>query len=97
MRRRLIVLPAVVLALLAVAAVAWWRHAPAVPALEVRAAPLVRSLQFSGRVATASRVDLGSTVTGRVAQVLVEEGARVHRGDVLVQLDADELRAALAQ
>lgn len=97
MRRRLIVLPAVVLALLAAAAVAWWRHTPAVPALEVRAAPLVRSLQFSGRVATSSRVDLGSTVTGRVAQVLVQEGARVHRGDVLVQLDADELRAALAQ
>ena len=42
---------------------------------------------FRGRVATASHV----------AQVLVQEGARVRRGDVLVQLDADELHAALAQ
>ena len=60
-------------------------------------APLIRTLQFSARVATLSRVDVGSTVTGRVAQVLVTEGAQVRQGDVLVQLEADELRAALTQ
>jgi HlyD family secretion protein len=36
-------------------------------------------------------------VTGRVAQVRVAEGAQVRQGDVLVQLESDELRAALAQ
>jgi len=76
----------------------WWiNRAPVVDAFEVRHAPLVRSLQFSARVATLSRVDVGSTITGRVAQVLVTEGAQVRRGQVLVKLESDELRAALAQ
>lgn len=70
---------------------------PQVDALVVSSAPLVRTLQFSARVATLSRVDVGSTVTGRVAQVRVEEGAQVRQGDVLVQLESDELRAALTQ
>ena len=58
---------------------------------------MVRTLQFSARVATLSRVDVGSTVTGRVAQVHVAEGVQVRKGDVLVQLESDELRAALTQ
>lgn len=70
---------------------------PQVDALVLQSAPLVRSLQFSARVATLSRVDVGSTVTGRVAQVRVSEGGQVRQGDVLVQLESDELRAALAQ
>lgn len=70
---------------------------PQVDALVVPSAPLVRTLQFSARVATLSRVDVGSTVTGRVAQVRVAEGAQVRAGDVLIDLEADELRAALAQ
>ena len=60
-------------------------------------APLVRSLQFSARVATLSRVDVGSTLTGRVLQVAVAAGAMVKSGDVLVRLESDELRATLAQ
>lgn len=70
---------------------------PQVDALVLQSAPLVRTLQFSARVATLSRVDVGSTLTGRVAQVLAQEGAQVRQGDVLVQLESDELRAALAQ
>jgi HlyD family secretion protein len=65
------------------------------------AAPLVRSraaahvlLRACGR---ASRVELGSTLTGRVREVLVAEGATVRQGDVLVRLESEELRAALAQ
>jgi HlyD family secretion protein len=57
----------------------------------------VRSLQFSGRVATASRVELGSTLTGRVRQVLVAEGAPVLPGQALVLLENNELQAALDQ
>jgi HlyD family secretion protein len=72
-------------------------RAPQAPAYVVQAAPLVRTLQFSARVATLSRVEIGSTVTGRVAQVRVREGARVQRGEVLLQLETDELRAAEAQ
>ncbi|WP_027995499.1 efflux RND transporter periplasmic adaptor subunit [Simplicispira psychrophila] len=84
------------LAGLLVAGVAWWRG-PQVEVIEMRRAPLVRTLQFSARVATLSRVDIGSTVTGRVDQVRVREGDVVQAGDVLVQLEDAELRAALAQ
>ena len=87
---------ALLLAALGFAGSAWWRG-PQVEVMEVRRAPLVRTLQFSARVATLSRVDIGSTLTGRVEQVRVREGDAVQAGDVLVQLEGDELRAALAQ
>ena len=88
----------VLLALCAVAWLVWWGLRPP-PAAAVHAtmAPLVRTLQFSARVATASRVEVGSTLTGRVREVLVGEGAPVEPGDVLVRLDGDEWRSALAQ
>ena len=95
--RRSILMWAALAALLASAAVWWAALAPTVPGLILHVAPLVRTLQFSGRVATLSRVDLGSTLTGRVLEVAVAAGDRVKRGDVLVRLESDELRAALAQ
>ena len=80
------------------ALLAWWSlRAPQVPALTVQVAPLVRTLQFSARVAAASRVDVGATLTGRVVQVAVVEGAQVKQGDTLLRLESDELLAALAQ
>lgn len=86
------------LALLLAAALGWWFTRPvAVSAIGVRFAPLVRTVLFSGRVATASRVDVGSTLTGRVVQVAVEEAAQVRQGDLLVRLEAEELHAALEQ
>ncbi len=87
---------ALLLAGLLWAGVVWWRG-PEVTVIDVRRAPLVRTLQFSARVATLSRVDIGSTLTGRVQQVQVREGDAVQLGDVLVQLENAELRAALAQ
>ncbi|MEP7281321.1 MAG: efflux RND transporter periplasmic adaptor subunit [Rubrivivax sp.] len=96
LRRSIIVAPIAV----ALAAAALWfgfGRAPAAPAVAVQSAPLVRTLQFSGRVATRSRVEVGSTVTGRVATVLVREGQTVIVGQPLVQLEDAEWRAALAQ
>lgn len=85
-------------ALLLGAVLAWWfTRAPVVAAVAVQPAPLVRTLLFSARVATSSRVELGSTLTGRVREVLVAEGATVRQGDVLVRLESEELRAALEQ
>ena len=72
-------------------------RAPTVPGVRVFKGPLVRTLQFSGRVVTQSRVDVGSTLTGRVLLVAAVEGAQVSKGDVLVRLESDELRAALDQ
>ena len=98
MKRRTTWIALLAALVVAVAAFWLWRgRAVPVDVVEVRSAPLVRTLQFSARVATTSRVNLGSTQTGRVTAVALREGARVQRGDVLVQLETDELRSALAQ
>lgn len=81
----------------AVAATLWLLRPVDVPVVVMQPATLVRTLQFSARVATVSRVDVGTTVTGRVRQVLVREGAQVRAGQVLIELEQDELRAALGQ
>ena len=90
----------VLLALLMLAAVWWgvqkWRG-PQVPAVQVQAQPLVRTLQFSARVETRSRVGVGSTVVGRVETVAVREGDAVQAGQVLVQLEQAELAASVQQ
>ncbi len=85
------------LVLLASVGYAWWQRPKAVDVVEVAQAPLVRSLRFSARVEALSRVDVGSTLTGRVALVRVAEGAQVRKDDPLVELESQELRAALAQ
>jgi HlyD family secretion protein len=77
-------------------AVMWWRGSPA-DAVVVEQRTLVRTLQFSARVASQTRVDVGSTVTGRVQAVLVGEGAAVKQGEVLLRLESQELSAALSQ
>lgn len=79
-------------------AVVWLgTRAPQVAGVTVQATALVRSVQFSARVATLARVDIGSTLTARVAQVLVREGDTVRAGDALVRLESDELSATWAQ
>ena len=75
----------------------WFTRAAAVSGVEVRAAPLVRTLQFSARVSALSRVDVGSTITGRVLQVLVKEGDVVKKGDALLMLETEELKATVLQ
>ena len=98
MSRRLVISVAVVAALVLSGWAAWWAaQPPLVPAVTAQMSALVRTLQFSARVATASRVEVGSTLTGRVLEVAVAEGAQVKAGDLLVRLESDELRAALAQ
>jgi HlyD family secretion protein len=97
MVRRSVLVVAAVGVLVAAGVAAWWLRAPSAAAVTLQTAPLVRTLQFSARMATASRVDVGSTLTGRVLDVAVAEGARVKRGELLLRLESDELRAALLQ
>jgi HlyD family secretion protein len=90
--------PAVAAGVALAGLLAWFalRGAPS-EAVAARYAPLVRTLQFSARVATLSRVDVGSTVTGRVEAVLVREGDQVRQDQPLLRLESEELQAALAQ
>lgn len=96
MSRRRWIAAALALALVVLAGWALWRP-PAVPAVQPTTAALVRSLQFSARVASRSSVEVGATLTGRVAAVQVREGERVAGGAVLLQLEDAEAQAALAQ
>ena len=99
MKRRLIrgLLALLVIAALLLGVRAWQQRPLDVDVVEAAYAPLVRSLRFSARVEALSRVDVGSTVTGRVERVDVTEGSAVRKDDLLVELESQELRAALAQ
>ena len=96
-RHRLVLAGGVLLGLaLAYAGVQVWRG-PQVPAVALQAQPLVRTLQFSARVETRSRVHVGSTMVGRVERVLAREADAITPGQLLVQLESAELQAAWQQ
>lgn len=58
---------------------------------------LLQSVVASGKVRSPQRVELASQINGRVTQIPVREGQQVVAGDLLIQLDDAEWRAAVAQ
>lgn len=58
-----------------------------------------RSVKAEGRVVAYpdAEVTVGSEVAGRVTRILVKELDRVRQGDLLIELNADDLKAALAE
>jgi RND family efflux transporter MFP subunit len=96
----------VLLVLLAAAAAGGWFWSRRAQAAEVRVAPVVARtgaaaapgavLNASGYVTARRRATVSSKVTGKVLEVLVEEGQAVRQGQVLARLDDAQARAALA-
>jgi HlyD family secretion protein len=84
MKPKLLIIPVVVIALLAIAAYStgWFRHDS--------------GLQGSGTV-EARDIRVGSKVGGRIDKVLVREGDTVEAGQTLITFDDKELLASLAQ
>ncbi len=70
---------------------------PKVTAWQVERSELVQRVVASGRVLAPARIQVGSVVVGRGTRVPVDKGDRVKPGDLLLQLDDAEARAALAQ
>ncbi|WP_228062637.1 efflux RND transporter periplasmic adaptor subunit [Lysobacter sp. H23M47] len=70
---------------------------PPVPAYRLQAQPLVQTVVATGRVASASRAQVGAQVAGVIAQRLVREGDLVAAGDVLAVLQADDYQARLGE
>ena len=76
-------------------------HPPAAPELPAVKVKLVPGEELGERTwvpVTVTAVDhavLATRVSARIADVSVAEGARVKRGDVLVRLSDDDVRAAL--
>ena len=59
----------------------------------VRVGTLTQTLDVTGTLRSNQTINLGSKIIGRVSRVMVREGSRVRRGQLLVTLDNDELRA----
>lgn len=69
------------------------------PATEPAAPPSATGIAAEGRVVAypGAEVRVGAERAGRLVSVLVEEGAVVRKGQLLAEIDSDELRAALAE
>jgi RND family efflux transporter MFP subunit len=97
-------LPALLLALLALGAAAWFFGLRQAPAAEVRTAVAREAqsreaatvLNASGYVTARRQATVSAKFTGRVTEVLIEEGMQVEEGQVLARLDDSNLRPALA-
>lgn len=89
-------------ALAAIAAALWYAVIPALLGPVVIADPAVRAdfvqtVVASGHVEAPFRVNIGSQITGVVADIPVVEGQTVRAGEILVRLDDREVRAAVVQ
>ncbi|MGQ0619643.1 MAG: efflux RND transporter periplasmic adaptor subunit [Panacagrimonas sp.] len=92
-------------ALLLVAAVAWAMLRPD-PAIDIqtttaRAAGTATAgsgsvLDASGYVVARRRATVSSKITGKVVELLIEEGTRVEQGQVLARIDDSNIRTQLA-
>lgn len=74
----------------------WWQG-PVLPGYTLTYRPLVQNVVATGRVATVSRAQVGSEITGIVLERLVQEGDQVVPGDLLLVLKSDELLAQVRQ
>lgn len=68
-----------------------------VEAFEAVRGGLVQTVVASGRIITPQRLSVGAVITEHVARIPVQEGQRVRRNDVLIELQDRDERAALAQ
>ncbi len=74
-----------------------WLLGPQVVVAPVSRGHLIRSVVAVGQVLSPFRINIGSQVTGTVARVAVAEGQSVTAGQLLIQLDETEARAATDQ
>ena len=88
----------IILLLLAVgfALFRWWQG-PVLPSYTLSTMPLIQNVVATGRVATVSRAQVGSEISGVVLERRVTEGDQVKPGDLLVVLKSDELLAQVRQ
>jgi HlyD family secretion protein len=84
-RHRRVLLPLALAGAVAVAGTGLW--------LVLRRSPPA-GIELSGRI-EGYETDVGARVGGRVKEVSVREGARVRRGQLLVRIDDEEVRAQL--
>ncbi len=85
-----------IVGLMGLASGAWAQGRPAVVKVdEVVRQPLVQTVPVIGRFVARQRGVVSALSRGPVAEVLVEVGDRVKKGDVLVRLDSARIQASL--
>jgi HlyD family secretion protein len=94
LRRSAAVLVVVAASVAAVAATRWLRS-PTVAVARVVRGTAVEAVYATGTVEAVERVTVKARVAGAVIELLVKEGARVTKGEVLARIDARALRAEL--
>ena len=81
----------IVLALVAAGAAAFFSRdvilGKPVEAHEAIRGDLVQTVVASGRIITPQRLSVGAVVTEHVARIPVNEGQKVRKGDLLIELD----------
>lgn len=89
------------LTLIAVLAVLSWSHrraqGPEIQVEPVQAGPLLANVVATGRVATPSRVIVGTEIVGTLLSREVEPGDRVEAGQIVARLRAEEAEARLVE
>lgn len=97
-KRKWIVLGLVAgLAVLVLAVLASREQAPAVPVMSVAREDLTASISSNGKVEPITATVARAQFPTFVEKVLVSEGQAVHRGQLILTLDAADMRAQLAQ
>lgn len=95
-------LPVIVVLALAAAAFWWWKGRDAGSEQRYRTAAVERgdirvAISATGTLSALSTVDVGSEVSGKVTQVLVDYNDHVTRGQVIARIDPDTFRTQIAQ
>jgi membrane fusion protein, multidrug efflux system len=61
----------------------------------VKTKPLQNKIFSNGTLVSNEEVDLRSEISGKITQILFEEGRRVKKGDLLIKINDSELQATL--
>jgi RND family efflux transporter, MFP subunit len=66
-------------------------------AIAVESHHLVSTVSATGTINASDKVDIGSKISGRILRVYIEENSYVNEGDILMELDAEQIRSQVAQ
>ena len=94
---------AVVVALVAAGAWWWWKQRAATPdegryrTTQVERGSIRVAISATGTLSALSTVDVGSEVSGKVTEVLVDYNDHVRKGQVIARIDPDTFTPRIAQ
>ncbi len=97
MKRKVLIIVGILLAVAVIGALVVWATPRAVSVAEVQERQIVATLVATGFVEPVARVPLAAEVVGQVREVAVEEGDEVEAGQLLVELDDEESRLSVMQ